>query len=185
MNNRTIPVTPALLEILDELGHEPAGTAPPVAEGRLREVVRGGAPFTAGEQRALLRSAVGREWLLQVWREEHSLAWLRWQQAEALPGPVACLAAASGEVQPLDLKGDGFALLLYPLDEAGREWRLVLRVEERLRRLTPGGFRLRDEEGRPWLAGPLDADGELRGYWEHDEPLWQAAHRCTLRLEPR
>lgn len=50
---------------------------------------------------------------------------------------------------------------------------------------TPGGFQLVDSEGLVWLAGHPDAYGELLGFWQRDESLWQRVHRVRLELVPQ
>ncbi|WP_295451392.1 hypothetical protein [uncultured Thiodictyon sp.] len=158
-----------------------------LADERLRAVIDGRQPLTPPERRLLARSAATRDrlaWLRHLTRAQALAAW----QAQALgPQPLQLLAAAdeTPAVAPVQLVGEHYSVALIPVDLEGLTWRIAVQIAPPLIAATPGGFQLLDSEGLVWLAGHPDAAGELVGFWQREEPLWQRVHRVRLELVPQ
>ncbi|WP_295581499.1 hypothetical protein [uncultured Lamprocystis sp.] len=147
---------------------EPVAFAEPNPEPtveRTAEVLSGRRGFDDRERAALLRSPAARDrlrFLAEVRRAEQIL---QWKESAADDG-LMLQAAAGGPIEPVTLSNQDFTLTLLPLDPAGQEWMLHLRLAARLVAGFAGSpLRVRDEQGATWLQGSPDADGELSAPW--------------------
>lgn len=154
---------------------------------RLLTVLAGRWPLTPQERRLLARSAATRERLVWLRNLQRARALAAWQAPALRPQPLQLLAAAdeTPAVGPLRLVGEHFSIALTPVDRAGRAWHIAVQIAPALIEVTPGGFQLLDSEGLIWLTGHPDVGGELTGYWQRDDPLWERVHRVRLELAPR
>ncbi|WP_295389544.1 hypothetical protein [uncultured Thiodictyon sp.] len=174
-------------DVLDAIAATDPQDTQRLADERLQALIDGREPLTLPERRLLARSAVTRDrlgWLRHLARARSLAAW----QAQALgPQPLQLLAAAdeTPSVAPVRLVGEHYSVALIPADLQGRAWRIAVQIASPLIAATPGGFQLVDSEGLVWLAGYPDAAGELVGFWQREEPLWERVHRVSLELVPQ
>jgi len=157
-----------------------------LTDDRLLDAVRG-RPLTEQERRLLARSAATRDRLGWLRHRERARSLAAWQAQAFGPQPLQLLAAAdeTPAVSPVRLVGEYYSVTLIPTDLEGRAWRITVQIAPPLIVATPGGFQLVDSEGLVWLAGHPDAYGELLGFWQRDESLWQRVHRVRLELVPQ
>jgi len=174
-------------DVLDAIAVADPDETPRLDDECLGAVLRGRAPLTPPQRRLLARSAVTRDRLAWLRHRERARSLAAWQAQGLGPQPLQLLAAAdeTPAVGPLHLVGEHYSVALIPADLDGRAWRITVAVAPALIITTPGGFQLVDSEGLVWLAGHPDAYGELVGFWQRDEPLWQRVHRVRLELVPQ
>lgn len=158
-----------------------------LADERLRALIFGRQPLTASERRLLAVSAATRDRLAWLRHLERARALAAWQAQTLGPEPLKLMAAADAHPNPapVRLTGEHYSVQLIPADLEGRAWRISVQVDPALIVATPGGFRLADSEGLVWLAGHPDAYGELLGFWQREESLWERVHRVRLELVPQ
>jgi len=158
-----------------------------LSDERLRGFIHGRAPLTPPERRLLARSGVTRDRLAWLRHLERARALAAWEAQALVAAPLQLLAAAdeTPAVGPVRLVGAQYSVALIPADLEGRAWRIAVQVSPPLVAATPGGFQLVDSEGLVWLAGYPDAEGELVGFWQRDEPLWPRVHRVRVELVPQ
>jgi hypothetical protein len=174
-------------DVLDAIAAADLDDTQGLPDERLRALIFGRQPLTPPERRLLARSAVTRDRLAWLRHLERARSLAAWQEQALVPRPLQLLAAADEApvVAPVHLRGDHYGVDLTPVDLDGHVWHIALRISPELIAATPGGFQLSDSEGLVWLAGHPDAGGELTGYWNRDESLWQRLQRVRLELSPR
>lgn len=164
---------------------EPAENAVMIDEVALRELLTRKRPPTEHEARLLRQSPATRRqlyWLADVIRAEQYLFW----KQVGINATLVYRAASSAETKPVSLTDNpDFSLTLYPLDTEGKAWNLHLRLSERSAKLADTGIRLIDDEGKVWIAGYPDADGELSDDWIFEESPLERLHRHCLYVLPR
>lgn len=158
-----------------------------LADERLRALIFGRQPLTAQERRLLACSPATRDRLAWLRHLERGRALAVWQAQTLGPEPLQLMAAADEHpsLAPVRLAGEHYSIQLIPADLDGRAWRISVQVDPALIVATPGGFQLADSEGLVWLAGYPDAYGEMVGFWQREESLWERVHRVRLELVPQ
>ncbi len=174
-------------DVLNAMAAADPEDRPRLADLRLRALIHGRQPLTTEERRLLARSAATRDRLAWLRHLERARALAAWQAQAMVPEPLQLLAAADEQSRPapVRLAGEHYSVQLIPTDLDGRAWRISVAIAPALILATPGGFELVDSEGLTWLAGHPDAYGELVGFWQREEPLWERVHRVRLQLVPQ
>jgi hypothetical protein len=163
--------------------HNLEAVARQVGAERLGEATRIRA-FTDTEKRALLTSPSARLRLRVQAEARRAERIVRWREL-AVDGSLALCAAAGGPSRAVTVRNDDFVLSALPMDDAGSQWLLHLRVSPRLRSELQGHrLRVCDDVGAVWLDGTPDQDGELSAVWALDgSPSERLASR-RLAVEP-
>ena len=179
--NKHDPTQPLLSALLRHYSDEAPDAPPAIADTRLREVLRGGTAFTPAERHLMLQSPATRERFIALAHRERATVRQAWGQTPVF----ACLAAATSGQNEIKIENAACELRLIKLDSQGRRWKIWLRLADTFRRHSAGGVRVVDDTGREWLAGQLDAEGELSGLWPFEESpvAWVPYHPANL--EPR
>lgn len=152
---------------------------------RIRSALKGEQPFSKQEWAAVLRSPALRHrirFTADVLQTERILQWRRAPVHRVLE----LQAAADDVVRPVTLSNPDFTLTLYPLDEAGAQWALQLRVGTTARALLGNGPVVvrEDPGGQIWLEGSLNSSGELSGPWVGMGPPLEHLKSARLLIEP-
>ena len=154
------------------------------SDDELLSVLRGTCQLTQRQRLALALSPADRQRLGELRHLERARALLRWREAGRGVPILALHVAADDQIKPLTREGTDFTVRLIPFDLDGRVWKIQVQIDPALAAETPTGFRLLDTEDIVWLQGRPSSDGELVGYWERKESLWERVHRVGLRLLP-
>jgi hypothetical protein len=161
-----------------------AEVRPALDEARLQRALSESEPLSLTEQRLLWVSPATRRRLARLRDSQRAIQYQVWQQVGIIP-QITYLAAADPTVQPITIETNPhFTLKLFPLDADGASWTLFLKLSDTAHRTLSTGVRLVDTGGVQWLAGQVDADGELSADWTYAEPPLQRLHRYELRVEP-
>ena len=158
-----------------------------ISAQRLRQALTTGPELDDAEKSLLLLSPVARDDYQQA-RETIRLETLERLSRNGVETELLPLAAADdGAQEVVILEGNGFSVNLYAQDDAGKQWVILVQLDENFRNsINPmTSLRLMDSGGLEWLRGRDDANGELSGVWLDDEiNLLSRTRKYSLFLEP-
>lgn len=158
------PTDELLLELLNQQVDTGEGIG--LSEARIEQALTVGPGFSEQESRLLWRAPIARDNVLRVRERLRQDVLARWRASGF--EPVADVkAAADGAEDVIKVRGQGFALTIFPEADETMPWILSLQIDAELQSSMPAGlrFQLVDSGGMVWLKGRPNSRGEINDGW--------------------